>query len=199
MSCPLKLTSVLTGATPSQLYKWRKSGLVVPEINPLCPPLYSFRDLILLRSIVFLRAHTSSQKIHRAFAVFAFEHPSEFRFGVDEDTIYIGTRSGEAIDILTRVGQPTIFSFEDMLAAFSNFKETPVPELGRPSAHLELRPTRMSGWPTISETRVPYDLIARLVDNKTVFPEDVPDYYPAVSPEAARDAVEFNARVEAVA
>lgn len=57
----------------------------------------------------------------------------------------------------------------------------------------------MSGWPTISETRVPYDLIARLVDNKTVFPEDVPDYYPAVSPEAARDAVEFNARVEAVA
>lgn len=211
MSYPMNLTSVLTGATPSQLQRWRTTGLVVPEVQPFRPPLYSFRDLMLLRSIVFLRAHTSSQKIHRAFnnlrtvkddlgnAIFAFEHPSEFHFGVDGDTIYLGTASGEAIDILKRVGQPTIFSFEDMLAAFSNFKQAPVPELARPSEHLELRPTRMSGWPTISNTRVPYDLIARLVDNKTVFPDDVPDYYPTVSAEAARDAVEFNARVEAVA
>lgn len=208
VSYPLNLTVVLTGATASQLRRWRDSGLVVPEVRPYRPPTYSFRDLILLRSVVFLRAHTSSQRIHRAFdnlrkirddvgnPAFAFEHPSQFRFGVDDDTIYLGTEDGEAIDILKKVGHSTLFSFEDMLGAFRNFKETPVPQLSRPSAHLELRPSRMSGWPTIESTRVPFDVIARLVDFETVQPHDVEAFYPGVSPAAALDAVEFHARVQ---
>lgn len=203
MAFPIKLASVLSGATPSQLYRWRSSGLVVPEVKPYKPPLYSFRDLLLLRSIVFLRAHTSSQKIHKAFenlpdVVDAVEHPSKYTFGVDDETIYLGTESGEAVDILKRVGHVTLFSFTDMLQSFPNFRGTPVPNLRRPSAHLEVRPQRMGGWPTIEGTRVPYDTIARLVDYQTVTPEDVPDFYPTVTAEAAEDAVSFAARVEAV-
>lgn len=209
MAYPLKLTSVLTGATPSQLNRWRSSGLIVPEIRPKRPPLYSFRDLLLLRSIVFLRAQTSSQKIHRAFdnlsqavgfeaGLDAVEHPSEYRFGWDGDTIFLGTRDGHAVDILKRVGQQSVFDFQDMLQAFTNFREAPVPEFGRPGRHIELKPKRMGGWPTIEGTRVPYDDIARLVDFVTVLPEDVQDYYPSVSAEAARGAVEFAERVAAV-
>lgn len=203
MAYPLKLASVLTGATPSQLYRWRDSGLVRPEIKPFRPPLYSFRDLLLLRSVVFLRAHTSSQKIHKAFGnlpdvVDAVEHPSKYNFGIDDETIYLGTDDGEAIDILKRVGHVTLFSFEDMLQSFPNFKGAPVPNLMKPSEHIEVRPQRVGGWPTIEGTRVPYDTIARLVDGITVHPDDVPDFYPSVTADAAQDAVDFAARVEAV-
>lgn len=203
MAYPMDLTSVLTGATPSQLRRWRGTGLVVPEVKRFRPPLYSFRDLLLLRSVVFLRAQTSSQKIHKAFSnlpdvIDVMDHPSRYRFGVDEDTIYLGTEDGEAVDLLKRVGNVTVFSFQDMLNAFPNFKDTPVPDLGHPSEHVEVRPQRMGGWPTIEGTRVPYDTIARLVDYQTVFPDDVQEFYPSVSADAANDAVAFAARVEAV-
>lgn len=204
MGFPTRLTSILTGATPSQLDHWRETGLVIPEVHAKRPPLYSFRDLILIRSVVFLRANTSSQRIHRAFnnipnVMDAVEHPSRYRFGVDDQTIFLGTEDGEAIDILRRVGQPTIFTFADMLRAFENFKGSPVPDFERPGDHIEVRPARLGGWPTVAGTRVAYDDIARLVDFDSVFPEDVEYFYPSVSADAAAGAVAFSRQVEAVA
>ncbi len=203
MAFPLELASVLTGATPAQLQLWRTTGLVIPEVRPKRPPLYSFRDLVLIRSVVYLRARLSSQKVHKAFrgiedVMDGVVHPSEYRFGTDGRTIYLGTESGEAIDILRRRGQVSLFTFDDMLASFDNFKNEPVPDFYRPTEHLEVKPGRMGGWPTIEGTRVPYDDVARLVDDETVFAEDVELYFPSVSPDAARDAVAFAERVEAV-
>jgi len=203
MAFPLNLTAILTGATPSQLHLWRRSGLVVPEVRPYLPPLYSFRDLVLIRSVVYLRARMSSQKVHRAFdaipdVVEAVEHPSEFRFGTDGRTIFLGTKDDEAIDLLRHKGQASLFRFGDMLQAFENFRDEPVPPLARPSLHIQVEPARLGGWPTIEGTRVPYDDIARLVDFESVFPEDVQGYYPSVTASAAEDAVEFARRVEAV-
>lgn len=209
MAFPLKLASVLTGATPAQLAHWRETGLVIPEVRAKRPPLYSFRDLVLLRSVVFLRAQTSSQKVHRAFgnisqvvglddATDAVQHASRYRFGWDGDTIFIGTEDGRAVDLLKRVGQPMVFSFEDMLASFANFKQAAVPDFQRPGEHLEVRPGRLGGWPTIEGTRVGYDEVAQLVDYETVFPADVALYYPTVSAEAAIGAINFARRVEAV-
>ncbi|HYQ76184.1 DUF433 domain-containing protein [Cellulomonas sp.] len=203
MAFPLPLAAALTGATPAQLRHWRDSGLVVPEVRPFRPPLYSFRDLVLIRSVAYLRAHLSSQKVHKAMlgipdVMDAVVHPSEYRFGTDGETVYLGTESGEAIDILRRRGQTSLFTFDDMLSEFRNFKDERVADFARPSAHLEVAPGRVGGWPTIEGTRVPYDDVARLVDNETVFPEDVQAFYPSVSPAAARDAVEFAERVEAL-
>lgn len=202
MSFPENLTSVLTGATVHQLRWWRTTGLVTPEIRPKRPPLYSFRDLLLLRSVVFLRSKRSSQQVHKAIGaipnvVDAFEHPSEFLFGVDDSTIYLGTPDGEAIDILRNVGQPTIFTFEEMLHSFPNFKGTQVPDFHSPEAHIEVHPGRLGGWPTVAKTRIPFNTIAQLVDYETVYPEDVEHYYPTVSADAAQDAVTFQAKVDA--
>ena len=57
---PLNLTSKLTGVTPSQLRSWSRSGLLVPVIRAKRPPIYSFRDLVALRSIAFLRSEITS-------------------------------------------------------------------------------------------------------------------------------------------
>ena len=71
MSYPPKLTAALTGATIRQLSHWRSSrapagAVLVPEISSGRPLLYSFRDVVALRTCVRLRQETSLQKIRRA-------------------------------------------------------------------------------------------------------------------------------------
>jgi uncharacterized protein (DUF433 family)/DNA-binding transcriptional MerR regulator len=203
MAYPVKLTSILTGATPSQLDTWRRKGLIVPEIRAFRPPLYSFRDLVALRAMVFLRSTMSLQSISRAFAnldVFDLtDHPSTYRFGTDGRTIFVEhPDTGDAMDIYKRPGQVNLFPFDDIAGTFQNFREDTVAPFYRPAEHVELRPQRRGGWPTIADTRVDYDVIAQLVDGETITVEDVPTYYPTVSVEAAESAVEFDERIQAV-
>lgn len=203
MAFPLKLTSKLTGVTPSQLRRWRSTGLVVPEVRPQRPPLYSFRDLVLLRTLAYLRAETSAQRVAKAFGALDLydltEHPSKYRFGTDGDTIVVETSGGQALDLVRRPGQVELFSFSEAFDMFTDFRGREVASLSKPAPGVEVLYGRMGGWPTIEGTRVPYDTIARLVDFQTINPEDVPNYYPSVSAEQALQAVDFDRKVESIA
>jgi uncharacterized protein (DUF433 family) len=202
MSYPVQLTSLLTGATVHQLRNWRAKGIVVPEVRPSRPPLYSYRDLVFLRSVVRLRSATSLQRIGPAFRNLALldlvEHPSKYRFATDGKTIVVDDGEGSVIDLIGQTGQSEVLTFEQIQDAFTDFKGRKVADFRRPSEYVEVELGRLGGWPTVAGTRIPYDLIARLVDGKTVQPEDVPTYYPYVSPAAARDVVEFAQRVDSV-
>lgn len=202
MSYPLKLASVLTGNTPSQLNRLRSSGIVVPEVRPYRPPLYSFRDLVALRSIAFLRGKTSAQKISRAFSSLDLfdltEHPSRYRLGTDGSSIYL-EHEGRALDLVRAPGSVTVFGFEEVTGPFEDFRGDVIAPFHRPSAHVEVELGRLGGWPTVAGTRIAYDTIGNLVDDDTVMADEVEYYYPSVSPEAARNVVEFHRSVEAVA
>jgi uncharacterized protein (DUF433 family) len=65
-----------------------------------------------------------------------------------------------------------------------------VPHLLRPRTHLSVDPDTQGGIPVITGTRVPYDAVASLM-REDVPPESVSDYYPTVSAQAARDALDF--------
>lgn len=204
MAFPLALTSVLTGATPSQLHRWAHKGLVVPEVQRNRPPLYSFRDLIALRSMVKLRSEVSLQKISKAFANLDIydltEHPASYRFATDGDTIWVEEPGGDgrALDLVKAPGQATVLSFADVFAPFNNFHDQAVVAFTQPAAHVTVRPRRLGGWPTIENTRIGYDTIANLVDGDSITVDDVPEYYPDVSVEAAKSAIELDNRVRAL-
>lgn len=202
MAFPLKLTSRLTGATPSQLKRWRSTGLVVPEVRESRPPLYSFRDIVAIRTITFLRAETSAQRVHKAFQALDLfdltEHPSRYSFGTDGKTIFVRTDDGSAMDLVKTPGAYQLFPFADALGQFANFKDEEVRPLSSPAEGISVRLPRMGGWPTIEGTRIPFDTISSLVDYETVHPEDVQHYYPQVSPQLAQQAVEFDSQVEAI-
>ena len=95
MVFPIELAATLSGASRTQLNRWRSTGLLVPEIQAYRPPLYSFRDLVALRAVVFLRAETSLQRVRRAFANLPemnfSEHPAEYKLATDGRTIVIWT------------------------------------------------------------------------------------------------------------
>lgn len=202
MAFPLPLTSVLTGVTPSQLSRWRAKGLVIPEIRPYRPPLYSYRDLVLLRTMAYLRAETTAQRVTTAFSNLDLfhltDHPAEYQFGTDGRTIFV-EHEGKALDLVRRPGDITLMPFTEVLDSFPNFKGEPVPSLANPADGIAVRPQRLAGWPTIENTRVPYDTISTLVDFHTVFPSDVSAHYPSVSEVQAQQALAFDAKVSAVA
>jgi uncharacterized protein (DUF433 family)/DNA-binding transcriptional MerR regulator len=196
------LASVLTGATPFQLGYWSRRGLLVPEVSNGRPPIYSFRDLVALRSMVFLRSHTSFQRIGTAFSNLDLmdltEHPSKYKFATDGKTIIVDPGDGSGIDLVKKPGQRDSFTFDEIMDSFKDFKDREVVDFRRPSEHVELNFSRLGGWPTVAGTRIPYDLVANLVDHKTIFEDDVPDYFPSVSADAARDVVAFDQKVKAV-
>jgi DNA-binding transcriptional MerR regulator len=92
---PTELTAALSGATVRQLAYWRRSNaagerLLVPELRQAGRPLlYSFRDVIALRTFVYLRGEHSLQKVRKAVSTLRDlgnrEHLAAYYPGVTAD------------------------------------------------------------------------------------------------------------------
>ncbi|WP_270264415.1 DUF433 domain-containing protein [Kocuria marina] len=197
MAFPVDLTSVLTGVTPSQLASWRRSGLLVPEVSSR-PVRYSFRDLAALRTLSRLRSDIPLQRIRKAFeglsSLDLTDHPSKYVLASLDNTVVLVEENGEMWDLVRWRGHGVLATLEDVFETFENFRGDTVVDFRRPRAHLEIREKRMGGWPTIADTRIPYDSIAALVAHGADS-ETVTNLYPAVSAGAIEDAVSFGKQV----
>jgi uncharacterized protein (DUF433 family)/DNA-binding transcriptional MerR regulator len=193
-----KMAAALSGATHSQLRHWRaaRTGpLLAPEIASSPRALYSFRDLLALRTFVHLREHASLQKIRSAIgnlqALGEVEHLGSYRLASDsKGTIQVITGK-EALNLGKSPGQRQLLVvIGDVIEPFPVSGGVIVPHLLQPRDHLAVDPGTLGGVPVIEGTRVPYDVVASLMRDD-VPPEKIADYYPAVSADAARDALDF--------
>ncbi len=201
MAFPLNLTATLTGASTHQLRRWSRDGILTPEGHPRRPMLYSFRDLIALRAIVFLRSETSLQRVRKALnnldVMDLTEHPSEYTFATDGHTIGVLDEANNAmVDLVKQPGQLSDISLAQTFDSFTTHSGKQVADFLQPRPRLAVNPRRMAGWPTIEGTRITYDTIADLVDGQSIRAEDVPLYYP-VTPADVADAVDFAREVSA--
>ena len=201
MAFPLNLTATLTGASIKQLRRWSASGLLKPEAHEHRPMMYSFRDLIALRSIVYLRRETSLQRVRKALAnldvIDLTEHPSSYRFFTDGRSIAVGDPNEDdvVVDLVKERGQTTDLTLAAVYDRFETKAGRVVESFLKPKPRLEVNPRRMGGWPTIQGTRITYDTLADLVDDETIRIEDVPKYYP-VSIQDVREALDFAHKVK---
>lgn len=199
-SFPVDLTSVLTGASVYQLGYWRrKNHLLVPEISSR-PALYSFRDLLALRTVVRLRRTHSLQAIRTAFnSLREFdltEHPSQYQLRAHGKSIVL-VQQGQAMDLVKSPGSLLLATMDDIFAQFETRSGRRVVDFLAPRPHLDIREKRMGGWPTAENSRVPFDTIAALMATGEVSASEVQHYYPSVTPEAAADAASFADEVAA--
>jgi uncharacterized protein (DUF433 family)/DNA-binding transcriptional MerR regulator len=194
------MAAALSGATIHQLRHWRrptKTGpLLAPEISAAPRVFYSFRDLLALRTFVHLRRNASLQKVRVAIGnlrdLGEVEHLASYSLVSDNrGNIQLVKGEEEAIDLVRQPGQRQLLVvMGDVIEPFPVRPGVVVPHLLRPRTHLSIDPETQGGIPVIAGTRVPYDAVAGLMRGD-VPAEKVADYYPAVTAEAARDALDF--------
>ncbi|MFE5853526.1 DUF433 domain-containing protein [Streptomyces sp. NPDC056500] len=196
MSFPVDLTAVLSGASVSQLHSWRRTSLLEPEAQAN-PVRYSFRDVVALRTFVYLRSQLPLQRIRKAMEQLKrwdlTDHPAAYVLRTEGDSVFL-VQEERAIDLVRRPGQEGIWSLVDVFAPFENMQGRAVADLRNPRPSLEVKEQRLGGWPTIQGTRVPYDAVAKLVTGG-VPAKDVSRFYPTVGVAGASDAADFHQEV----
>jgi uncharacterized protein (DUF433 family)/DNA-binding transcriptional MerR regulator len=198
MAYPTDVTAALTGATVRQLSYWRKAGrrgsLLEPEYRTGNRVLYSFRDVLALRTFVFLREEFSLQKIRVAVNNLRWmgetSHLSSYRLVTLGNEIALVEDDGTATYLTDHPGARQLFPLSKVINAFTTDAGAKIVDLLRPRPGLSVDPKVRSGYPTVRDTRVPYDLVATLVADG-VRPEDVKGFYPAVDAAGAKDAHSF--------
>jgi uncharacterized protein (DUF433 family)/DNA-binding transcriptional MerR regulator len=208
MAFPIPVASVLTGATVRQLAYWRKR---TPAADPLLVPagkrsgryLYSWGDVVALRTIVYLRQEKSLPRIRRAVETLRrleaeeWTHLGAYRLISTSSTIVVATPSGQLLDLEQQPG--TVLDevlMGDVLAPFATSSGREVPDLKRPRPCIAVDPGVLGGYPVIAGTRVPFDVVARLTQDE-LEPAEIAVIYPSVEPEAIVDAVRFAEQVAA--
>lgn len=197
MAYPTRMAAALSGATTGQLRTWRQDRGQGPVLRPELssrPALYSFRDVLALRTFAHLLQDVSLQKIRKALAnlkkIGEVEHLSGYSLVADHGSIVLVGDDDHGTDLVARPGQRVIATLADILLEFAPRPDVVVPHLLQPKPHVSVDPRTQGGAPVITGTRVPFDVVAELVEDG-VRPEDIAAYYPGVSADAAREAASF--------
>ena len=205
MAFPIELASVLTGATLSQLRGWRSSGILVPEVSITESGkhrLYSFQDVVAGRMLAYIRKDVSLQKVRTGLSnmpKYGFtDHLSSYRLAVADDTIWIADEGGDPVDVVKVPGRKQLITMEDIFGRWKNFKEEAVSPFATPEPALSVSERVRGGWPVAAGTRVGFDALSDLLATGEVPVEDVEEYYPRVSREAARDALKLADRLRVI-
>lgn len=195
------VAAALSGASTRQLAYWRSAKtsepLLAPEHHtPRSRVAYSFRDVVALRTFVYLRSHDEVplQRIRRAVESLrrlgASEHLSQYSLVAMGRDVAWRISADEAIDLTHTPGQGVLARMVDILAPFENMHRQEVVDLRQPKPGISIDPEIRGGFPVVEGTRVPYDLVASLMEDGLA-PAAIAELYPTVSVDAARGAAEF--------
>jgi uncharacterized protein (DUF433 family)/DNA-binding transcriptional MerR regulator len=210
MPFPTLEAAALSGATVRQLNYWRtprrdQDPLLVPEYREGRTYLYSFRDLVALRTFVYLRGTLSLQKIRRAVHLIENlgdqEHLSGYLLYATGDTIVWiqpmhETGEWRYTDLVSLPGQEAIpVIMEQVLGPFKTETGKKVLALRSPLPRISVDPEVLGGFPVVAGTRVPYDLVSGLIRDG-VPPREVRTFYPSVDAAGARAAERFASYVD---
>jgi uncharacterized protein (DUF433 family)/DNA-binding transcriptional MerR regulator len=193
-----KMAAALSGATVSQLRHWRspRTGpLLAPEMAATPRAVYSFQDVLALRTFVRLRENASLQKIRAAIGTLRnigeVGHLASYRLVADRAGNIQLLTEDQAVNLGKQPGQLQLVAvIGEIIEPFAARAGVLVPHLLRPRPGLAVDPDTQGGIPVIAGTRVPYDAVASLM-REGIPAERIAEYYPAVSATAADDALDF--------
>lgn len=204
--------SQLSGVPKSTIYDWRRERIYRPDFDVASPVVWSYRDLVLLRLLAWLRqggmprptaaekVATVKQQLSRGVAV---------RFiGATHDSVVLADseRSGLPDD------RDNLLPFDDFFALLATFdlhepieelrsgRGRPVwaPDLVTPSEHSFISPWVLAGDPCVDGTRIPTATLHALTTERALPIGAIIHLYPGLSAEAAEDAVRLERRLRGI-
>lgn len=199
--------AALSGVPKSTLYYWARKGHLQPSVSS-SPRLWSYKDLLALRTIYWLRQPkkafeldvrpTSMAKVRRAL-----KQIQELRLDLfdNERPIVAVTLSGdvvldkEALPLQLVDGQYLERELIDILGPFEGLEGTRGPSLTQPRTNVRIAPGRISGAPHIAGTRLPTQSIYTLRQRGFTI-EHLARLYPFASREALGDSIDLEKQLE---
>lgn len=190
-----QLAAALSGASIRQLGHWRRTGVIGAEHRTDTRVYYSYRDIVALRTCVYLRQDASLQRIRIAIGTLRslgeLEHLSAYKLVAIGKTIALVRDDRTATDLVVHRGQELLAHMADVLGPFRTESGREVLNFTRPFPNVSIDPGMRGGHPVVSRTRIAFEAVAGLLADG-VPPEEIADFYPSVTPEAARDALRFS-------
>ena len=197
--------SQLSGIPERTLYDWARAGVVTPDFDDVRPKQWSYRDLIFLRLVAWLRAkhmprEAASDRVQRIRQL--LEQDSEDFVNVRSDgrILLLGD---EEFDRMS--GQMVLAGALTYLSTFDLLVPMDVTEIGRkrlwgpnlvhPSRSTAISPWVMNGEPCVRDTRLPTSSLFALSRDRGLDPRAIARLYPTVEPAAVIDAIELEQRL----
>lgn len=195
--------AALSGVPRSTIHWWARAGILVPSVSATKVKLWSFADLMGLRTIYWLRQRkttesgvdipaTSMGAVRVALASLAGldiplwrgDRPTVLVNG--EGHVYLETPGG----VQTTEGQIGSGELLDLIAPFRTTEGARGPDLHHPRPQLRIVPGKLSGSPHIAGTRVETRAIAALF-NDGYDASQVASLYPYLSTEQIAQALDL--------
>jgi uncharacterized protein (DUF433 family) len=205
---PADRAAALSGVPKSTMYEWARKQVLVPSISPVEIKLWSYSDLMGLRTIQWLRHEkkrpsggeipaSSMPKVRRALGVLA---ELGLPLSTDEEGPSVAVdRSGEIyIDArgiaLTYEGQSPLDSeLLDLIRPFS-IGDAAGPDLLAPRPKLRIVPGKLSGSPHVQRTRVETQALAAL--SRRLSSDRIYALYPGLDHDAVDEALDLEWQLE---
>lgn len=192
--------SQLSGVPRSTIYDWRRERVYVPDFDGASPVAWSYRDLVYLRFLAWLRQvgvprPTAAQRV------------SEIKtLVVAGDDIRTIRSDGKTVLInderTNRFGDTNVLPFDDLSGLVSVFdllepieelrrrgsKRTWAPDLVVPSEHTFISPWVLAGDPCVTQTRIPTAAVYALRDERGLDTAEIVEMYPGLTAHGADDA-----------
>ncbi len=195
--------SQLSGVPASTLRNWRRAGSYVPDFDS-DRPMWSYRDLILIRMVAWLRQNglTIARAGEYALVVrgrfAAGENPQQVmathRSAVIDDELFDPVRGD---GFLPYDNLPRLLSVFEIQASVEDLgrKRLWAPDLVMPSSHTYISPWMLGGAPCVRRSRIPTATVYALRRERELTTPQIVELYPGLEPEAADDAHELESRL----
>lgn len=201
----------LSGIPKSTMYDWRRDGVLLPDYSGADPAMWSYRDLVLLRLVAFLRqggmarplaatkvSHVRDQLTHGVDVRFIRATRSD----VIVDDVY-GGRVDDDRNLLPSTDFYDLLRPFDMHAPIEELRVSRdraiwAPDLVTPSEHSVISPWVLAGDPCVARTRIPTSALFALSTERQLPVDAIVDLYPGLTPESAVDAIELERRLRGI-
>lgn len=199
--------SQLSGVPMSTIYDWQRNDIYVPDFGGASPMAWSYRDLVFLRLLAWLRQlkmprPVAAERVTDVKQYVATGHELRMIRATSDSVVF----DDETTDRKTGTNFLPFDDFTGLLSAFDLLD--PVEELGKhplwgpdlvtPSAHTYISPWVLGGDPCVENTRIPTATILALHEERGLSTPQIVDLYPGLKSDAAEDAYELEKRLRGI-
>lgn len=193
----------LSGVPHRTIYEWASVGVWAPDYPNASPKQWSYRDLVYLRLLVWLRR----KGMDRPSVVERVRLVRQLIQTEVIDTTVVRSEGrgliieGEDIDRLTGAGVfsevNNVVDEHDLLDPIPGVSTGPLwfPSLHRPSIRTTVSPWVMNGEPCVNRTRVPTISLWALQAERSLSLADIVTLYPGLTEEDVDDATNLERRL----